>query len=59
MRCGEGRHYYFRSFGSCGKGHPNLKYDNAAFLLAMVTADKALINIDSLDDLQKQEISPG
>ena len=32
----------------------NLKYNTAAFLLSLAIADKALINVDSLEGLQKE-----
>jgi hypothetical protein len=36
-----------------------LRYNTAAFLLAMAISDKALVNIHSLEDLWDREILPG
>lgn len=48
-----------RSFGSTGKEHSKLIYNCTAYFLAMAVADKALFGIESLEDLQKLEITAG
>jgi hypothetical protein len=47
------------SFGSIGKQHHILFYNSAAYFLALVIADKALLHIESLEDLLEMEIPPG
>jgi hypothetical protein len=46
-------------FNSAGKEHGKFIYNDAAFLLAMAIADGALFGYETLDDLQRQEISAG
>ena len=45
-----------RSFGSVGKQHHTLLYNSAAYFLALAIADKALLHIESLEDLLEVEI---
>ena len=50
-RCANGRP--LRSFGSVGKHH-TLLYNSAVYFLALAIADKALLHIESLEDLLGQ-----
>ena len=46
-------------FGTAGREHEQLIYDDSAFLLTMALADGALFEFRTLADLQEQEIPAG
>ena len=47
------------SFGAAGRENEKFIYNDAAFILHLAIADRALFGSNSLDDVRNLEIPPG